>query len=148
MTFIAMEYYAFILNRTFEVYLCADGLVGIKVAGVVGASLLYTQSKYRNPRSFINDRFLKRYDGQEICGHEILGKDSHNFKLLFSNIDSVDFIAKRKWGMGPVPHSGLLSIKFKNIPRPRELILLGDQDGYVISKEIIAKIQSGVSRLG
>jgi hypothetical protein len=140
MTFIAMEYYGLILNRTFEVHFCTDSLVGIRVTGVVAAWPQYTELKYKDPRSFAKKRKLAKYHDIDICSEDILKVDHHNFELQFNEIGSVEFIAKRKWGMGPVPHTGFLNINFKIARRQKELILLGNQDGSALARELSGRI--------
>ncbi len=138
--FIAMEYYGLILNRTFEVHFCRNGLIGIKVAGVIAALPQYTQTEYQDPKAFISRRSQKKYSGIEVCSDEVLKVDRSNFKLSFGDMNSVEFTAKKKWGMGPVPHTGILNIKLKTANRRRELILLGNQDGSAIARELAIKI--------
>lgn len=141
-SFIAMEYYGLILNRTFEIHACYDGLAGIKVAGVIAALPQYTQSEYQDPKAFVSRQSQKKYSGIEVCSNEVLKVDSSNFKLPFDDIASVEFIAKKKWGMGPVPHTGVLNIKLRTTNKKREFILLGNQDGVAIANELVRKIQN------
>jgi hypothetical protein len=64
----------------------------------------------------------------------------HTFSVLFSEIRSVEFINRQKWGMGPIPHVGRLQILLHG-RRKREFILLGSAHGQVIGDMISSRIQ-------
>jgi hypothetical protein len=130
--FIAMEYYGLILNRTFEVYLLSDCLLGRKTGGIVGASPVHLTNKYQKAEAFVGKEKIR----DEIDATAVLKASKANFRLLFSEIDRVEFLKKKKWGMGPVAHTGILNIYSKSGSKIKELIVLGDQEGELILNKI------------
>ena len=132
--FMAMEYYWLIMNRTFIVFLSADGLYGWKVHGVVSAL---------TPRYF--ERYVEKLRDPDLMNDsdriKELASDHGGFFIPRESITSAEFIRKRKWGMGGVAHSGIVNVKLSD-GGLREFILLGDVNGLQIEREIL----SGASR--
>jgi hypothetical protein len=58
--------------------------------------------------------------------------------MAYSDMTSVQFVSKPKWGMGPIRHSGILTIGLAG-GREREFILLGTASGEGIRDAILAK---------
>lgn len=135
-SFVAMEYYALILNRTFTVHLCGDGLVGVISNGIVAASPHYMSERFSEQTMYENKSRLKKYQGINICSDAALKIHRFNFKILYKDISHSEFLDKKKWGMGPVQHTGILNIHNKDGSKHRELILLGKQDGLALANEI------------
>jgi hypothetical protein len=115
--FVAMEYYALILNRTFVVFISPEGLYGWKAEGVVTASrTMYFQlyaEMLKDPALMRNREAVRR-----------LSNLKGGFFIPRSDIVSVDVIHRHKWGMGGIPHSGRIKIRLSS-GKAREFILLG-----------------------
>jgi hypothetical protein len=115
--FVAMEFYALILNRTFVVFIAPEGLYGWKALGAVTAS----NSTYFQPYlEMLEDPDLTR-DREAI---RRLSELKGGFFIPRSEIVAVDLIYKRKWGMGAIPHSGRIRIRISS-GKSREFVLLG-----------------------
>lgn len=116
--FVAMEYYALILNRTFVVFIAPDGLYGWKAQGPVAAD----SPSYFNPYA----RMLEDLDlMQDLNAVRELANLRGGFVIPRSEIASVEAIHRKKWGLGKIPHSGRAVIHFVHGGR-REFILLGN----------------------
>lgn len=139
--FIAMEYYALILNRTYKVFVTKDMLCGAKVRGLVSNPALVSLSM-RDPRSWAQTNSAKIYDRIEVTAPMFSEINPANFQIHWGDIANVDFRAGKKWGMGNVPHSGRLIIHLRS-GRRRELILLGEQDGSAIKERLDRLIAAG-----
>ena len=59
-----------------------------------------------------------------------------NFKIKLSDIKEVHYNPNKKFGMGPYPHDGRVTIK-TNDNRKREFIILGNQSGQKIANWIV-----------
>lgn len=152
--FIAMEYYNLIFNRTFLVLIVENYLIGLQVRGIVSVDVRDKQSiehlilekmvvtgDLENPYSYISDKYLLEINALNILGEEILNVKKANFKIHLSEIESVTYNSKRKWGMGYYPHDGKVYVKTKN--KKKEFIILGNQSG----KEIENWIKKSVKKL-
>ena len=134
--FVAMEYYALILNRSFLIYAATDGLYGMKFMGLMMDT--------KQPRFFegveklLDDPwFVPGSDGFE----ESMKESRRNFIIRYSEIADVTFDSTLKWGMGAIQHSGKLRLKLKN-RRNREFVLLGNAYGDGIRRVIQERAQA------
>jgi hypothetical protein len=115
--FVAMEYFALILNRTFVVFVAPEGLYGWKAVGSVTAS----DPTYFQPYAdVLEDPDLTR-DRESI---RRLSQLKGGFFVPRSEIVAVDLIYKHKWGMSEIPHSGRIRIRMSS-GKSREFIVLG-----------------------
>jgi hypothetical protein len=74
-------------------------------------------------------------DSDEI---KALASKRGGFFIPRASITSADLLAKRKWGMAGISHSGMIYVRLTN-GRPREFILLGKHiDGHAIARGILA----------
>jgi len=150
--FIAMEYYALILNRTFLILITDEYLIGLKVNGIVSVETNYgnpitkkiTNSlaitdDLENPYSYAKDKYLNRLVEKDIFSNEILKDSSCNFRIKMKEIKRVFYAKTKKWGMGPYPHNGKVYIQLK---KKREFMILGNQSGEKIEKWINNYAQS------
>jgi hypothetical protein len=128
--FVAMEYYGLILNRTIFVFFQPEGLYGWTVKG---------------PVTCIRPRYFETYadrlkDPGLIDYPEVVQRLARLMKGGFfiprAEIVSAEIVRERKWGMGPVPHSGRIELRLAT-GKPRELILLGNVDAEAIQKRIL-----------
>ena len=127
--FVAMEYYALMLNRTFVVFVSPDGLYGWKAAGVVPAGV----RDYFKPLSeMLKDPKVMH----DIVAVRKLAGLKGGFFIPRSEISSAEFIAKPKSGMGGIPHSGRILVSLIS-GKTREFILLGKVDGVQIQHLIL-----------
>jgi hypothetical protein len=135
-SFVAMEYYGLIFNRTYLISIkegCIEGKVcrGLTAAHVtVGDPLtkyvtgkLAVSGDLQDSRSYIDQTKVKQ-------------TNSANFSIPLSAIKSVEFNPNRKWGMGGYPHNGRVFIEA--FRKRREFIVLGCQNG----KEIAERLRS------
>ena len=129
--FIAMQYYALILNRTFVVFTSPEGIYGWKVEGIVAAGR--GASRYFEPYQQMLE------DPAQLPSQEAVRKLSNlpgGFFISRSSITGVEFNPKPKWGMGGIPHSGRIEVKHIS-GRTAEFILLGKVDGEAIRYAIL-----------
>lgn len=121
-----MEYYALILNRTFVITIDGECLRGVKCRGLTSidsggdalaralTSKLAVHGDLDDPRSYIDE-------------HLLCSSSAANFTVLLSDISTVEYNPKKKWGMGYYPHSSRVYISTAD--RTREFIILGKQSG-------------------
>jgi hypothetical protein len=127
--FVAMQYYAGILNRTFAIFICSDGLYGWKFCGPV---------TNRAPGFFLP---LQEMLGDPAEGFLLetvrkLAGVRGGFFIPRSDIAAVEFNPNPKWGMGGIPHSGRIEIK-RSSGKRCEYILLGNVNGYETRNSIL-----------
>ena len=144
-SFVAMEYWGLILNRTYTVFVTHDFICGAKVRGVLAAAdsrsgTVPIQGDLHDPESYVKPEWLARYQGIDVTSKEFLAIDKANFQIRRDDIAHVAYHPKKKWGMGPFPHTGRMVLHLRS-GKKRELIPLGDQDGYLIRGKLIS--QSG-----
>ena len=125
--FVAMEYYALILNRSFIILIAEDGLYGWKFHGIVSS---FDPEFYFEAEALLEDPTLR--PGARTFASR------RSFFIAYNQIQSVDFIPGPKWGMGWIPHSGRLTVRVNR--RQREFIILGAASGSVISGAIRSKL--------
>ena len=129
-SFVALEYYALILNRTYKVFVTEDLLSGAIVRGWLASPLMLSDAWY-DPNFYPRERLLRRYRGIRVDDTRFARVNYWNFQLPRAEIADVDYTTVPKWGMGNVPYSGRLILYFRRGGN-RELILLGHQDGPAI----------------
>jgi len=136
-SFVAMEYYALILNRTYLVRVGDDEIVGSVCRGLTSvegggdrlsralAAKLAVHGNLADPESYVDDATLAK---------------SHraNFAIPFSAVQSVTHDPRKKWGMGYYPHDGRIHIATSE--GSREFIILGTQSG----REIAARLNFAI----
>ena len=126
--FLAMEYYGFILNRSFVLFSFPEGLYGWKFRGLVSA---WTPQFFLPLQAVAEDTSLT--PGTESFQQSMRQRGS--FFIPRNEITSVDYDPTPKWGMGPVPHSGKIHVHLAS-GKSRELILLGNQNGEAVRSAI------------
>jgi hypothetical protein len=130
--FVAMEYFALILNRSFVIFLVAEGLRGWKFSGpVANRDPLY----FKPVEGMLDDPEVEpgSSDFKEWMN------ERPGFLIPTGQIVRADFDPTKKWGMGSIPHSGKLYLHLTE-NRKREFILLGDADGEYLREAIISGI--------
>lgn len=138
--FVAMEYYALILNRSFVIYAAPDGLYGMKFMGLMMDS--------KQPRFFEgaeqlldNPWFVPGSEGFE----KSMKESKANFVIPYEEVVDATFDATLKWGMGAIQHSGKLRLKFRN-GKKREFVLFGNAYGDGIRRVILERAGGQGSR--
>jgi hypothetical protein len=129
-SFVALEYYALILNRTYKVFVTDDTIAGAIVRGWLASPPLPTD-EWLDPDFYLRERILHRYTGIDIRSDAFLRRNYWNFQTPRATIADVEFTRAPKWGMGSVPYSGRIILYFRQ-GGSQELILLGQQDGPAI----------------
>jgi hypothetical protein len=148
--FVAMEYYYLILNRTFLVIQAKGFLIGIQGNGLVsvegGKDILTLQitsnmaikGDLTNPYSYLQNKYLEKIGDLNLIDGSIIEANKTNFLIKLSDIKSVISNPSKKFGMGPYPHDGRVTIEtYDN--KKRELIILGNQSGENIANLITTK---------
>ncbi|MFP5043058.1 hypothetical protein [Parasediminibacterium sp. JCM 36343] len=148
--FVAMEYYYLILNRTFLVLKTKGYLIGIQGNGLIsvegGKDILTRQitsnmaikGDLTNPYSYLKNKFLEKIVDLDLLDGSILNANKINFIIKTSDIKSAVYNSSKKFGMGPYPHDGRVTIEtYDN--KKREFIILGNQSGENIANFITIK---------
>lgn len=140
-SFVAMEYYALVLNRCFVISLEAGRLHGVQCRGLTGAvsggdplsrlldRRFAVQGDPHDPSSYIDTRARRRWRRAE-------------FSLPLQRLYAVEHDPRPKWGMGEIPHDGRILLRTDR--RTREFIVLGRQSGYDICARI--RTAAGLAR--
>jgi hypothetical protein len=127
--FVAMEYYALILNRTYVVFVIPEGLYGWKAQGIVSAA---------SPRFY--EPYQEMLTDPELLGDRGAIEDLSRLKGGFftprAQIATVEATDKSKWGMGGIPHSGRILLGLTDGTK-REFILLGSVSPEAIRDSIL-----------
>jgi hypothetical protein len=129
-TFVAMQYYGGILNRTYLVFVTDELVCGAKVKGVIGAPAA-PDARWKNPLFYVSPTLAGEYAAMDVTSAGFLRRSRANFRIARGDIVDATFSEKPKWGMGSVPSSGRIFLRYKN-GKTTELILLGTQDGNAI----------------
>jgi hypothetical protein len=129
--FVAMEYFAVILNRSFLIFITDEGLQGWKFTGPVTAQ--YPEF-YKPVEELLDDPEMS--PGGPAFNELMHGPNT--FLIPHGDIRSVHFADKTKWGMGRILHAGILSLGLTE-DRKREFILLGASYGEGIRNSILAR---------
>ena len=132
--FVAMEYFALILNRSFLVFITNEGLRCWKFHGLVSS----LEPLFYEPVEALLDA-PDMPPGSKAFEELMRGRNT--FCLPYGSISSVAFVNRQKWGMGSVPHSGILLIRFSGNRTQREFILLGSAHGQLITDLISSRIR-------
>jgi hypothetical protein len=149
--FIAMEYYALILNRTFVVMIDTNFIVGIKINGVIASKgspdfltgIEITSSALKaldmivegdlgNPHHYWKYPLPEELRNEEISSDKVLANNKSNFRIAKNEIQQTYYDPKKKWGMGEYKHDGKVYVVTKDNKR-REFIVLGNQSGKLIA---------------
>ena len=142
--FVAMQYYALVLNRTYKVFVTDAMLCGAKVRGLTASPPIPLDGQLR-PNDWANTLASSLYDRLDVTSAAFLKMNFANFQMHWQDIDRVEFDASPKWGMGNVPYSGRIFLRLKS-GRSKELILLGSQDGPTLADQLNqAKAKCGLS---
>lgn len=148
--FVAMEYYYLILNRTFLVIKSKGFLIGIQGNGLVsvegGKDILTRQitsnmaikGDLTNPYSYLKNKYLEKIADFNLIDGSIIEANKTNFLIKLSDIKTAVYNPSKKFGMGPYPHDGRVTIEtYDN--KKREFIILGNQSGESIANLITTK---------
>jgi len=148
--FVAMEYYYLILNRTFLVIKTKGYLIGIQGNGLVsvegGKDILTRQitsnmaikGDLTNPYSYLKNKYVEKIADLNLIDGSIIEANKTNFLIKTSDIKSAVYNPSKKFGMGPYPHDGRVTIEtYDN--KKREFIILGNQSGENIANFITTK---------
>ncbi len=148
--FVAMEYYALILNRTFLVLITKDHLIAIKGNGPVAegnsnnelankiARPLVIENNLENPYSYLKQKYIRQFEHEDFSPDSIVSNSKISFVIDRASITDARHDPKKKWGMGLYPHDGKVYVRATN-HRKRELIILGSQSGSKIASLIMKK---------
>jgi hypothetical protein len=126
-SFVALEYYSLILNRTYKIFVTDDLVCGAIVRGVLPAPLIPSDEWY-DPNFYPSERTLRRYDDVSVKSTRFARINLWNFQTPRASIADVEFTTEPKWGMGSVPYSRRIFLYYRE-GGSQELILLGLQDG-------------------
>jgi hypothetical protein len=137
--FVAMQYYALILNRTYKVFITDRMLCGAKVTGLV-ASPLSPEPDQLEPDYWARTLEATLYERIDVTSPLFLRMNGANFQIPWTGIREIEFSTAEKWGMGNVPYSGRIFLRLKS-GRSKELILLGTQDGPGLREMLQKKLQ-------
>jgi len=128
--FVTMEYYCLMLNRTYVIFISSEGLFGWKANGPVSNA----DPAYFQPYVALLEDASLMHDSKAV--HQLAGLPG-GFFIPRSNIVSVEFVSRLKWGMGGIPHSGRIVVKLAS-GRSREFILLGPAQGEKVRLKLFA----------
>lgn len=131
-SFVAMEYYALILNRTYLITVKNGALNGIVCRGLTSLDAGDPISRALSVKGDMND--ISSY----IDPSRLNQSNSANFRIPRSEITSVIHDPKKKWGMGPIPHDGKVYVEAAG--KKREFIILGKQSGKEIAERLRAEV--------
>jgi len=140
--FAAMEYYALILNRTYKVFVTDQMLCAAKVRGLVSSPPIVSPQMF-DQEFWVRTQAAQIYDSFDVRSEKFLRVNSANFQIRWNEIAQTEYRSGKKWGMGNVPYSGRLTIQ-PQAGRPRELILLGKQNGDALKGKLdhLMKVRS------
>lgn len=153
--FVAMEYYAAIMNRTFLVLITEESINGIVVRGVVASNdrgdpltrlitgKLSPDGDLTNPNAYIDEKYRKQYNDIDLTSADMLKVHKANFRVALSEISGVSYDPSKKRGMGPYPHDGRVCIGYGG--SEREFIILGNQSGEKIASSIRARLSNTIA---
>ena len=123
--FFAMEYYSFILNRTFEITLDEKGCSGAFVRGIIPTRSpgIIMAGLENDPIHLVNSGLLEEARAHPRGSAQYLSAHRFNFSWDWSCIKSVRHNPRKKWGMGSIQHDGRFD--FEHQDGTREFIALG-----------------------
>jgi hypothetical protein len=134
-SFVAMQYYALVLNRTYKVFVTDDYVCGIQVGGPVSAQMGQVGPEYQDPEFYVDKALERRQLETNLESPDFPQKKSANFRIKRNNILRVDF-KRHKFGMANIPYSGKIIIIEKS-GKKTELILLGRQEPELVILKIL-----------
>ena len=138
-SFVAMEYYALILNRTYLVRVGDGKITGSVCRGLTAVegggdrltreitAKLAVHGNLSDPASYVDDETLSK-------NHRA------NFAISLSQLQSVTYDPRKKWGMGYYPHDGRVTIVTPD--QKREFIILGTQSGRAIATRLNSAVKA------
>ena len=138
-TFVALQYYFGIMNRTYLVFVNKSLLCGAKVKGMISAPRA-PDARWKDPHFYVSPEMASKYATMDLASAEFLSRCRANFRIARSEIRDVEFSQKPKWGMATVPYSGRIFLRMKG-GESIELILLGNQDGPRICAHLQATLK-------
>lgn len=138
-SFVAMEYYALILNRTYLIRVGEGHISGSICRGLTAVegggdrltreitARLAVHGELNDPASYVDTKTLSK---------------SHraDFAIAFSEVRSVTYNPKKKWGMGYYPHDGRVTVTTPG--QKREFIILGGQSGREIARRLNKAVEA------
>jgi hypothetical protein len=133
-TFVAMQYYFGILNRTYLVFVTDNLVCGAKVKGAISAPRA-PDARWKDPLFYVSPEMAGKYANMDLASEGFLAGCRANFRIVRSEVLAVEFSRKPKWGMATVPYSGRIFLRMKS-GKSIEFILLGDQDGPRIRERL------------
>ena len=140
MKFFAMEYYLLIWNRSFEITITPESLSGAFVRGGMASHGSAFAAGVGAARETGRAEVLFHTDAVASAREHQPGSSSYlalhraNFSVPRILVLGLRYDPRRKWGMGPVPHSGRIHLTMRDQTN-REFILLAEQDGASLVKE-------------
>jgi len=141
--FYSMEYVNTFGNRILKVWITDKYIFAAKVKGLTsmgpakGTSdkLVIPKDKRHDPKEYALLNEESKYttiNFNNIAPERFININPDNFVIARNKITTIEFINKKKWGMGNYPHNGRIKISSAkdefNSKRKREFILIGDQD--------------------
>ena len=138
--FVAMEYYALILNRTYLVSVGATGIAGKVCRGLTAVASGTGLTRYITSQLAVHDN--PNDPSSYVSDHSLAHQNNADFTLKYDDIISVSFNPNKKWGMGPYPHDGRVIITTPS--KEREFIILGNQSGRDITDRISELMERAV----
>jgi hypothetical protein len=93
--FVALEYYALILNRVYLVLITSEDLVAINAGGPIAAPNILTDVWYE-PFSYISNRKIRRYANLGAQSDDLLHNSIFNWKCSLPQISNISFMEKPK----------------------------------------------------
>lgn len=136
-SFIAMEYYLGILNRTYQIFVTPTVIAGGLVKNLTAAPP-YLPPSWFDPLRYTRKRLVNKYQHLSPESPEFKRQALFNFQYSRGEIQKAWYDPTLKWGMGTIAHSGKLNIQLTS-GKKREFILLGLQQG----QEILQHLQEG-----
>jgi hypothetical protein len=150
-SFVAMQYYWLILNRTYLVVFGQKSLVAILGRGAISAEggadpltraitkSLAVAGDLNNPYAYLKASYMDKAKDIDFESDEILAQNKANFRIKYEDIISVSHDPRKKWGMAYYPHDGKVYIETID-GKKIEFIILGAQSGEAIKNMILNKI--------
>ena len=130
-SFVALTYYGLVLNRTYRVIVTDRMVCGARVRGIMAAPAVVT-ARYDDPEFYVSEKLDRAYADLDPESPEFLALDPANFQIPRDELERVELIEKRKWGLGGIPSTG--RIVLHHAGSRRELILLGHQNAAAIAR--------------
>lgn len=120
-----MEYRWLILNRSYVLFGAPEGIYGWMFMDSVDNS----DPGYFQP--FVERLKIRGVRKPSVARQ--LAARSGGFFISRDQILAMDYLEKKKWGLGGIPHSGILRISLTT-GKNRVFIILGQTDGYEVQR--------------